>query len=352
MLQIIDYSEKAVAVIGDTKEIRNELKAIGGRFNPRLSCGAGWIFSAKKRAEIEKVLADAEAGTTPETAKKQAAKKTVIALPAPRVYCGTYEKYNRGSIAGAWVTITDFKSGAEVVKHCCNLHKDEADPELMFQDKENFPDQFYGESMNAKDFDNVLQWYAEELKELSKPTKKIESKGFEDMKPEFLSEIKDDGYYKQSPFAVLKLPEGWLPINKSTIETTFWVGEGSYRPMEEALKICDHYRTKEGFMENNLFGFGYLETAKKTKCFLYKDGERHPYGDKKIILLNRCFYEDLAEANSHIYGGVLREATAEEKAAIIAAETAEYENFKKRLETWWKRYGADHIHADTYWADR
>lgn len=45
-------------------------------------------------------------------------------------------------------------------------------------------------------------------------------------------------------------------------------------------------------------------------------------------------------------------ATAEEKAAIIAAETAEYENFQKRLETWWKRYGADHVHADTYWMDR
>lgn len=56
--KIIDYSEKAIAVIGDTKEIKDSLKNLGGKFNPRLTCGAGWIFSAKKREEIEKFLAN------------------------------------------------------------------------------------------------------------------------------------------------------------------------------------------------------------------------------------------------------------------------------------------------------
>ncbi len=54
--QIIDYSEKAVAVIGDTKNVKNELKKLGGRFNPRLSCGAGWIFSKKKESELRELL--------------------------------------------------------------------------------------------------------------------------------------------------------------------------------------------------------------------------------------------------------------------------------------------------------
>lgn len=56
--KIIDYSEKAIAVIGDTKEIKDSLKNFGGKYNPRLTCGAGWIFSAKKREEIEKFLAN------------------------------------------------------------------------------------------------------------------------------------------------------------------------------------------------------------------------------------------------------------------------------------------------------
>jgi len=55
-VQIIDYSEKAVAVIGDTKPIKDKLKAIGGRWNSNLSCGAGWIFSKKQLPEIEKLL--------------------------------------------------------------------------------------------------------------------------------------------------------------------------------------------------------------------------------------------------------------------------------------------------------
>lgn len=54
--QIIDYSEKAVAVMGDTRDIKDKLKELGGRFNPRLSCGAGWVFSKKQRAEVEKLL--------------------------------------------------------------------------------------------------------------------------------------------------------------------------------------------------------------------------------------------------------------------------------------------------------
>ena len=55
-VQIIDYSEKAIAVIGDTRAIKETLKSLGGRFNGRLSCGAGWIFSKKKEQEVRAKL--------------------------------------------------------------------------------------------------------------------------------------------------------------------------------------------------------------------------------------------------------------------------------------------------------
>ena len=51
-LQVVDYSEKAVAVVGDTKPHAEKLKELGGRFNARLKCGAGWIFSKKKEAAV------------------------------------------------------------------------------------------------------------------------------------------------------------------------------------------------------------------------------------------------------------------------------------------------------------
>lgn len=53
---IIDYSDKAFAVTGDTRAIKDDLKRLGGRFNAKLRCGAGWIFSNKQREAVEKYL--------------------------------------------------------------------------------------------------------------------------------------------------------------------------------------------------------------------------------------------------------------------------------------------------------
>lgn len=55
-LRIVNYSEKSVAVVGDTRKIKEQLKSIGGRFNPRLTCGVGWIFSKHKEDEIRALL--------------------------------------------------------------------------------------------------------------------------------------------------------------------------------------------------------------------------------------------------------------------------------------------------------
>lgn len=55
-VNIIQYSEKAIAVIGDTKPIKDTLKSLGGSFNFRLSCGAGWIFPAAKLETIKNAL--------------------------------------------------------------------------------------------------------------------------------------------------------------------------------------------------------------------------------------------------------------------------------------------------------
>jgi antirestriction protein len=63
----------------------------------------------------------------------------------PSVYVGTYAKYNNGSIDGAWVSLEGHDKES-FYEECRELHKDEADPELMFQDFQNFPRDFYGES--------------------------------------------------------------------------------------------------------------------------------------------------------------------------------------------------------------
>ena len=52
----------------------------------------------------------------------------------PSVYCGTYRKYNNGSLFGLWLDITKFNDYDEFIDVCRQLHADEEDPELMFQD--------------------------------------------------------------------------------------------------------------------------------------------------------------------------------------------------------------------------
>ncbi len=58
--EIVDYSEKAIALFGDTKAIKDLLSAMGGKFNPRLTHHeekqAGWIFQKSKREELEIIL--------------------------------------------------------------------------------------------------------------------------------------------------------------------------------------------------------------------------------------------------------------------------------------------------------
>lgn len=56
--KIINYSEKAIAIVGDTISIKDKLKEIGGRYNPRLTCGAGWIFPKSKKEQLNKILLD------------------------------------------------------------------------------------------------------------------------------------------------------------------------------------------------------------------------------------------------------------------------------------------------------
>ena len=59
--QIVDYSDKAVAVFGDTKAIKDKLRALGGRFNMYLTLNgqrsAGWIFQKSKVQELRTLLA-------------------------------------------------------------------------------------------------------------------------------------------------------------------------------------------------------------------------------------------------------------------------------------------------------
>lgn len=78
-----------------------------------------------------------------------------------QIYCGTYKKYNEGSLFGKWLDLDEFSDFEELTNAMRELHKDEQDPEFMFQDYE-CPKMFeemglISESYISKDIFEVLE---------------------------------------------------------------------------------------------------------------------------------------------------------------------------------------------------
>ena len=57
---LVNYSDKAIALFGDTKPIKDLLSDLGGRFNSRLTRNgakcAGWIFQKAKEAQVRELI--------------------------------------------------------------------------------------------------------------------------------------------------------------------------------------------------------------------------------------------------------------------------------------------------------
>ena len=52
-MELQDYTEKSIVVIGETKDNKDGLIKLGGKFNAKLKVGPGWIFP---KTEKERVL--------------------------------------------------------------------------------------------------------------------------------------------------------------------------------------------------------------------------------------------------------------------------------------------------------
>ena len=82
-INIVNYSEKAIAVLGETKPLKDHLSAIGGKWNPSLTHNGekvpGWIFVISKRDEVKKILlaySQGSLGDAPVKEKKEYTKTT------------------------------------------------------------------------------------------------------------------------------------------------------------------------------------------------------------------------------------------------------------------------------------
>ena len=49
----------------------------------------------------------------------------------PRIYVGTWAKYNAGSLSGEWLALRDYDNYSELCEVMRAIHEDESDPEPM-----------------------------------------------------------------------------------------------------------------------------------------------------------------------------------------------------------------------------
>ncbi|WP_052045006.1 antirestriction protein ArdA [Prevotella amnii] len=300
-------------------------------------------------------------------------------------YVGTYGKYASGSIAGKWLQLSKYESKNEFLQTCKRLHKDESDPEFMFQDYENVSDSMIGESFISDEIWKVLavlkkydanrqeafaEWceangYEQDLqsiKEFSTIKFKKNSLPHEFLlKEEFskiwVSEHMRSYCLKEVSNCVRTSFGGLVIFEKPKIETNFCFGyHDSMTDTESydaANDACENFGEKQFLANNladmqdalNLFEGNKKDSYESTKnlYFARKYSDSNLYS---IVFLNEYDAKDKAWR----FDG-LTKATDEDLQKCYAAQKQEYEKFEKRLKSYLKRYGTKKLQTWTYWAD-
>lgn len=86
-MELLDYTEKSFVVIGDTKNVKDKLKELGGRYNPNLTHPetkeklSAWIFSKKQKEKIQTFIRDP--GSTIVTSKSVAPSDPIDSIVDP-----------------------------------------------------------------------------------------------------------------------------------------------------------------------------------------------------------------------------------------------------------------------------
>ena len=103
----------------------------------------------------------------------------------PRIYVGTWAKYNAGSLSGEWLALRDYDNYSELCEVMRAIHEDESDPEPMIQDCEDFPEGFsvVSGSLSEEEYNDILKACKEEEEEEETPGNEEETPGAEEETP-------------------------------------------------------------------------------------------------------------------------------------------------------------------------
>lgn len=162
---------------------------------------------------------------------------------------------------------------------------------------------------------------------------------------------KDDegtAYCLSHSSAAYKTCDGYVwNIEKPTLETSFCFGEHGY-DYDDVIKECATLSKDENyFIAANIRkskAFSLLQSVDQTQGALFWVNDYTHGNLAEVRYIRMCDMERNA-------GSIIRELTGEEKGELEAIAKEEIEKFKKRLNTYLKRYGLAKCHFWTYWAD-
>lgn len=299
-----------------------------------------------------------------------------------KLYVGTYAKYNNGDLSGAWLDLDRFANAEEFEAACKRIHRDERDPELMFQDVETDPgcdwqEGLYSESSIPRDYWTLK---AEEKKSASR------QKSAERMEQERLCAVymaargydrstdrRAKAYDRKRDFLIksvrfVELSDGTvLSICKPSIQTRFCFGEDDrgqggeeYGTMAYAHKVLEYKRTEDGFKRANIRDFDkemvHLVGRRAWRSARTGgDGAETWRGDFVPCLMRGGLTDGSVYLGNAANAGrsetVVRILNDEDMMRMRRGYMAVRTDFRRRVNAYWKRFGASKIHTWTYWTE-
>lgn len=168
---VSDYSEKSVAVFGETKSIKDYLLSAGGLFNERLNNKVsgnrepGWIFVKGKEKEVKELIEKANKGLLP---KKESQSSSISESDMPPIL-----RSNRTA------KTTDSKPAFDFTKEMylalvSRIEKLENDNAILLQHVQKDPSSFQNVPLEKKDLSSFQK--AVKKDSTAEKTKKVEPK--------------------------------------------------------------------------------------------------------------------------------------------------------------------------------
>ena len=161
----------------------------------------------------------------------------------------------------------------------------------------------------------------------------------------------DRKYLKKTIGGYIDFGDTMITMNKPHIQTNFWFAEYGYDYDEKQALAEECGQSETFFIKKNMaqtdarHHLDLLEDS-QLECYLFKD-----INDSDGAI--GCFIDYIDKRNPAAYKDLTsRKLNEEEKETYKTFLLQQQNQFEKRLHTYLKRYGMEHVYASTFWGDR